>query len=394
MSTGTYISTTLHAGLVGWLLFNGEFESGSRELSVTEISIVSAEMYDIAVNNTPPIMEMAINQPIDKALVDEVALELNIKSEALEKPRAQPLIESPKSSESLPIIPEQFGPQENLVLMSPIELAVPKDIPAESERQETSLKSKPRAAARITSKAVAPSEPDVDIGDVTRDAASRQNKPAEVKDEQTAVAPEASASEIVPEEVVQTAALAPVKSVRPIIRQTKKVVEVKKKKSTEEQPVQDPLEVALSEALTGSAADIDTALSEALNDPVAEALTQTIAMSQNHITQGLRQAIDEAIGKCNNVNMSTAAEQTTIAVAVSFDPNAKVIPNSIDLAEFISGDADSINVRFEAAKRTLTDGRCRDKLSEVIRGAGEFIPFGTPIEIEFGPIGQFGPIED
>ena len=78
MSTGTYISTTLHAGLVGWLLFNGEFESGSRELSVTEISIVSSEMYDIAVNNTPPIMEMAINQPIDNALVDEVALELNI----------------------------------------------------------------------------------------------------------------------------------------------------------------------------------------------------------------------------------------------------------------------------------------------------------------------------
>ena len=208
MSTGTYISTTLHAGLVGWLLFNGEFESGSRELSVTEISIVSAEMYDIAVNNTPPIMEMAINQPIDNALVDEVALELNIKSETLEKPRAKPLIEPPKSSESLPIKPEQFVPQENSVLMSPLKLVLPKDIPAESERQEISLKPKPRAAARITSKTVAPSEPDVDIGDVTRDAASRKNKPAEVKDEQTAVAPEAPASEIVPEEVVQTVALA------------------------------------------------------------------------------------------------------------------------------------------------------------------------------------------
>ncbi|MDG2299071.1 MAG: hypothetical protein P8L40_05560 [Planktomarina sp.] len=391
MSTGTYISTTLHAGLVGWLLFNGEFESGSRELSVTEISIVSAEKYDIAVNNTPPIMEMAINQPISNALVEEVAPELNIKSETLEKPRAQPLIEPPKSSEALPVIPEQFVPQENSVLMSPLELVVPKDIPAESELLETSLKPKPRAAARITSRAVAPSEPDIDIGDVTRDAASRQNKPAEVKDEQTAVAPEASASEIVPEEVVQTAALAPAQSVRPLIRQTQKVVESKKKKSSDEPSVQDPLEAALSEALTG---DIDTALSEVVNGSMVENVIQNIAINQNEIMQGLDRAIDEAIGKCNNVNMSTAAEQTTIAVAVSFDPNAKVIPGSIDLAEFISGDADSINVRLEAAKRTLTDGRCRDNLSEVIKGAKEIIPFGTPIEIEFGPIGQFGPIED
>ena len=391
MSTGTYISTTLHAGLVGWLLFNGEFESGSRELSVTEISIVSSEMYDIAVNNTPPIMEMAINQPIDNALVDEIALELNIKSETPEKPRVKPLIESPKSSEALPVIPEQFVPQENLVLMSPVELVVPKDIPAESERLETSLKPKPRAAARITSKAVAPSEPDIDIGDVTRDAASRQNKPAEVKDEQTAVAPEASASEIVPEEVVQTAALAPVQSVRPLIRRTKKVVEAKKRKSSDEPSVHDPLEAALSEALTG---EIDTALSEVMNGSMVEDVIQNIVVNQNEIMQGLDRAIDEAIGKCNNVNMSTAAEQTTIAVAVSFDPNAKVIPSSIDLAEFISGDADSINVRLEAAKRTLTDGRCRDNLSEVIKGAKEIIPFGTPIEIEFGPIGQFGPIED
>ena len=391
MSTGTYISTTLHAGLVGWLLFNGEFESGSRELSVTEISIVSSEMYDIAVNNTPPIMEMAINQPIDNALVDEIALELNIKSETPEKPRVKPLIESPKSSEALPVIPEQFVPQENSVLMSPLELVVPKDIPAESERLETSLKPKPRAAARITSRAVAPSEPDIDIGDVTRDAASRQNKPAEVKDEQTAVAPEASASEIVPEEVVQTAALAPVQSVRPLIRPTKKVVEAKKKKSSDEPSVQDPLEAALSEALMG---EIDTTLSEVMNGSMVENVIQNIAINQNEIMQGLDRAIDEAIGKCNNVNMSTAAEQTTIAVAVSFDPNAKVIPSSIDLAEFISGDADSINVRLEAAKRTLTDGRCRDNLSEVIKGAKEIIPFGTPIEIEFGPIGQFGPIED
>ena len=140
--------------------------------------------------------------------------------------------------------------------------------------------------------------------------------------------------------------------------------------------------------------EIDTTLSEVMNGSMVENVIQNIAINQNEIMQGLDRAIDEAIGKCNNVNMSTAAEQTTIAVAVSFDPNAKVIPSSIDLAEFISGDADSINVRLEAAKRTLTDGRCRDNLSEVIKGAKEIIPFGTPIEIEFGPIGQFGPIED
>ena len=48
MSIGTYISVTMHASMVGWLLLNGNFESNPREISVTEVSLVSAEMFDIA----------------------------------------------------------------------------------------------------------------------------------------------------------------------------------------------------------------------------------------------------------------------------------------------------------------------------------------------------------
>ena len=36
MSIGTYISVTMHAGMVGLLLLNGNFESNPREISVTE----------------------------------------------------------------------------------------------------------------------------------------------------------------------------------------------------------------------------------------------------------------------------------------------------------------------------------------------------------------------
>jgi hypothetical protein len=61
------------------------------------------------------------------------------------------------------------------------------------------------------------------------------------------------------------------------------------------------------------------------------------------------------------------------------------------MVEFLSGDAGSVNVRFEAAKRTLANWKCRDDVSEVIRGyqKDELLSSGQIIEIEFGPIDQF-----
>ena len=376
MSIGTYISVTMHAGMVGWLLLNGNFERDPREISVTEISVVSAEMFDIALNNTPPEIAATIDTALVQPTAEETAPKLSIKSDTLPTQRVQPLMEPPQNVETPPDISDQLARVEDLIIIPPAELLTPAILPAPSDSLETSLKPKPRAASRITSKAVAPSEPDVDIGDFTRDAASPQDTPAEIKEAQAAAAPEASASEIVPEEVEQTAALAPEQSTRPQIRRVRQVVETEKKDTSSVVPIIDPLAAALSEALTGSTPDSGS---------------ETVVVNLNQLTQGLSQAIDEAIGPCNNVNMSTAAEQTTILVSVSFDSNAKIMPKSLDMVEFLSGDAGSVNVRFEAAKRTLANWKCRDDVSEVIRGYQKdgLLFSGQIIEIEFGPIDQF-----
>ena len=376
MSIGTYISVTMHAGMVGWLLLNGNFERDPREMSVTEISVVSAEMFDIALNNTPPEIAATIDTALVQPTAEETAPKLSIKPDTLLKQRVQPLMEPPQNVETPPDISDQLALVEDLIIISPAELLTPTILPAPSDSLQTSLKPKPRAASRITSKAVAPSEPDVDIGDFTRDAASPQDTPAEIKDAQTAAAPEASASEIVPEEVEQTAALAPEQSTRPQIRRVRQVVETEKKDTSSVVPIIDPLAAALSEALTGSTPDNGS---------------ETVVVNLNQLTQGLQQAIDEAIGPCNNTNMSTAAEQTTILVSVAFDSNAKIMPKSVDMVEFLSGDAGSVNVRFEAAKRTLANWKCLDDVSEVIRGyqKDELLSSGQIILIEFGPTGQF-----
>ena len=376
MSIGTYISVTMHAGMVGWLLLNGNFERDPREISVTEISVVSAEMFDIALNNTPPEIAATIDTALVQPTAEETAPKLSIKPDTFPPQRVQPLMEPPQNVETPPDISDLLARVEDLIIIPPAELLTPAILPAPSDSLETSLKPKPRAASRITSKAVAPSEPDVDIGDFIRDAASPQDTPAEIKEAQAAAAPEASASEIVPEEVEQTAALAPEQSTRPQIRRMRQVVETEKKDTSSVVPIIDPLAAALSEALTGSTPDSGS---------------ETVVVNLNQLTQGLSQAIDEAIGPCNNVNMSTAAEQTTILVSVSFDSNAKIMPKSLDMVEFLSGDAGSVNVRFEAAKRTLANWKCRDDVSEVIRGyqKDELLSSGQIIEIEFGPIDQF-----
>lgn len=376
MSIGTYISVTMHAGMVILLLLNGDFERDPREISVTEISVVSAEMFDIALNNTPPEIAATIDTALVQPTAEETAPKLSIKPDTFPPQRVQPLMEPPQNVETPPDISDQLARVEDLIIIPPAELLTPAILPAPSDSLETSLKPKPRAASRITSKAVAPSEPDVDIGDFTRDAASPQDTPAEIKEAQAAAAPEASASEIVPEEVEQTAALAPEQSTRPQIRRMRQVVETEKKDTSSVVTIIDPLAAALSEALTGSTPDSGS---------------ETVVVNLNQLTQGLSQAIDEAIGPCNNVNMSTAAEQTTILVSVSFDSNAKIMPKSLDMVEFLSGDAGSVNVRFEAAKRTLANWKCRDDVSEVIRGyqKDELLFSGQIIEIEFGPIDQF-----
>lgn len=348
MSIGTYISVTMHASMVGWLLLNGNFESTPREISVTEVSLVSAEMFDIALNNTPPEVEASIETAVAQPPVEEIAPKLSIKPDAPVMDREQPVMVSPQDDKTPPQISEQPEPLEDLVVILPSELISPTVSPTSPDVLAISLKPKPRQSNRITSKTVAPSEPEVDIGDFTRDAVSPQEMLSSEKKPQTATAPEASTSEIIteaekPSKLPRVAVLAPEQSVRPKRRSIKIKLDKEQPKQTEQ--TIDPLAAALNEALTGST-----------NESESEASTESQKSVIEALAPGTIRGMQLAISPCWNLGASSsAALSTTVVVGMELSIEGKPLASSIYLVGYEGGDDASAQRAFETAQRAIND---------------------------------------
>tara|TARA_B110000483_G_scaffold22801_1_gene26376 strand:+ start:4709 stop:5848 length:1140 start_codon:yes stop_codon:yes gene_type:complete len=348
MSIGTYISVTMHASMVGWLLLNGNFESNPREISVTEVSLVSAEMFDIALNNTPPEIEASIETAVAQPPVEEIAPKLSIKPDAPVMDREQPVMVSPQDDKTPPQISEQPEPLEDLVVILPSKLISPTVSPTSPDVLAISLKPKPRQSNRITSKTVAPSEPEVDIGDFTRDAVSPQEMLSSEKKPQTATAPEASTSEIIteaekPSKLPRVAVLAPEQSVRPKRRSIKIKLDKEQPKQTEQ--TIDPLAAALNEALTGST-----------NESESEASTESQKTVIEALAPGTIRGMQLAISPCWNLGASSsAALSTTVVVGMELSIEGKPLASSIYLVGYEGGDDASAQRAFETAQRAIND---------------------------------------
>ena len=348
MSIGTYISVTMHASMVGWLLLNGNFESNPREISVTEVSLVSAEMFDIALNNTPPEIEASIETAVAQPPVEEIAPKLSIKPDAPVMDREQPVMVSPQDDKTPPQISEQPEPLEDLVVILPSELISPTVSPTSPDVLAISLKPKPRQSNRITSKTVAPSEPEVDIGDFTRDAVSPQEMLSSEKKPQTATAPEASTSEIIteaekPSKLPRVAVLAPEQSVRPKRRSIKIKLDKEQPKQTEQ--TIDPLAAALNEPLTGST-----------NESEREASTESQKTVIEALAPGTIRGMQLAISPCWNLGASSsAALSTTVVVGMELSIEGKPLASSIYLVGYEGGDDASAQRAFETAQRAIND---------------------------------------
>jgi len=348
MSIGTYISVTMHASMVGWLLLNGNFESNPREISVTEVSLVSAEMFDIALNNTPPEIEASIETAVAQPPVEEIAPKLSIKPDVPVMDREQPVMVSPQDDKKPPQISEQPEPLEDLVVILPSELISPTVSPTSPDVLAISLKPKPRQSNRITSKTVAPSEPEVDIGDFTRDAVSPQEMLSSEKKPQTATAPEASTSEIIteaekPSKLPRVAVLAPEQSVRPKRRSIK--IKLDKEQSKQTEQTIDPLAAALNEALTGST-----------NESESEASTESQKTVIEALAPGTIRGMQLAISPCWNLGASSsAALSTTVVVGMELSIEGKPLASSIYLVGYEGGDDASAQRAFETAQRAIND---------------------------------------
>jgi len=368
MSPGTYISLTLHISLVGWLLFNGDFEHKPLELPVTEVSVVSSEMFDIIVNNTAPIIETELEAASRQPSIEDTQAPADSSTDKAPQQVTQMLSQIAQNDALPETVPNQPERMEEVVIIPPLELSAPKIEAEAPESLATSLPPKPRPAPRIAPVVVAPPAPDMDIGEITRDTAAPQLEPAQVLKEQTAKAPEAAAPEIVteaekPSEAVEVSKLAPPRSVRPQRRPAPRPVD--------ETPIKSPETIA---------APIDP-----LTAALAEALSAEIPNSSGQRPSSqLVDALNAAIGGCNNRGgLSSAAEETTIVVSVTFTADGMPVADTIKLLEHSGGSENNAKVRFEAYKRGILNSECRNKTANVLKKAARDEQVFAGVAIEF-----------
>ena len=345
MSPGTYISLTLHTSLLGWLLFNGDFEHKPLELPVTEVSVVSSEMFDIMVNNTAPIIETELEAASRQPSIEDTQAPADSATDKAPQQVTQMLRQIDQNDALPETVPNQPERMEEVVIIPPLELTAPKIETEAPEPLATSLPPKPRPAPRIAPVAVAPPAPDMDIGEITRDTAAPQLEPAQVLKEQTAKAPEAAAPEIVteaekPSEAFEVSKLAPPRSVRPQRRPAPRPVVETPIDTPESTSVQiTPLAAALAEALSGTTSEPET------QGTGIEALAP-------QVIRGMKLAISS----CWNLGASSSAALfTTVVVGMELTIDGKPLVNSIYLVGYEGGDDDSAQRAFETAQRAIKE---------------------------------------
>ena len=333
MNTGQVISGIGHAGLIGWVLFGGTFQSEPLPFQVTEVSVISTEAFEALMASGPApdsATEVALPEQPEVA-PDPVETPTPDDTVATETPAptVQPEAEVPPETpapqpepEIADVSPEQPQPLEQAVLVPEI---APRPIPRPSER--------------VAPEAVAPPPEDVAPDAVEQQAVTEDKGADTPAEEQQATAPEEAATEIVTE--AETPSNAPKTSPRPpSVRPSAPVRTAEPATPAPETPARQ----------TPAPAPTD----EAVNDALREALgggAEDVPQGPP-LTAGEKDALRVAVSSCWNVgSLSTEALGTTVVVVVDMTPDAKPVTSSIRLASSSGGSAAAANQAFEAARR-------------------------------------------
>ena len=362
MNTGQVISGIGHAGLIGWVLFGGTFQSEPLPFEVTEVSVISTEAFEALMASGPApdsATEVALPEQPEVA-PDPVETPTPDDTVATETPAptVQPEAEVPPETpapqpepEIADVSPEQPQPLEQAVLVPEI---APRPIPRPSER--------------VAPEAVAPPPEDVAPDAVEQQAVTEDKGADTPAEEQQATAPEEAATEIVTE--AETPSNAPKTSPRPpsvrpsapvrTAEPTTPAPETPARQTPAPAPTDEAVNDALREALGGGAEDV----------PQGPPLTA-----------GEKDALRVAVSSCWNVgSLSTEALGTTVVVVVDMTPDAKPVTSSIRLASSSGGSAAAANQAFEAARRAII--RCtRDGYGLPAEKYGQW----KEIEMTFNP---------
>jgi len=343
MSPGSYISFALHLGLVGWMLFSGDFSRKPAEMTVADVSVVSSELFDIIVNDSSPEISTEIPtaeaSPVAEAAAGPSAPEVDGTPAQLAQNLA-PI----STDDALPLRrPEMVAPVQDVMILPPVELQAPLVDDSAQKLLQTSLPPKPRPAQRIAPVAIDAPDVEMNLGAESRAAAAPQDAPAEVAQEQEAQAREAAAPEIVteaekPSAAPEVTANAPERSLRPRIRPAPRAVTAPEPSEPElEEPQIDPVTAALNAALMAD--DAAPAGPESAAAPLAEQYIRGMQL---------------AVAECWNLGaLSSAALSTIIVVEMELTLDAKPVANSIKMLGYEGGDDISAERAFETALRAI-----------------------------------------
>ena len=353
MNAGQVISGIGHAGLIGWILFGGTFQSEPLPFEVTEVSVISTDAFEALLTSGPtpdaatsaalPVQPDVTPDPIETPVPDEVVeVQPPAPSPAPDPDPVpeQPLPEpEPEVADDAPVQP---APQEQAVLAPEI---APRPVP--------------RAAERVAPEPVAPPAPEAAPADVQQDAVTpdaEADTPAPVE-EQDATAPEEATTEIVTE--AEEPSGAPTASLRPPARRPSAPAP--------------PTETAAAPAPT---ADVDDAVRQAL-----EGGGETDVPQGPPLSAGEKDALRVAVSSCWNVgSLSSAALLTTVVVAVDMTQDAKPVIASIRMLSSSGGSEQAARQAFEAARRAII--RCtRDGYGLPVEKYGQW----KEIEMTFNP---------
>lgn len=348
MNAGTYISGTVHIGLIGWLLVGDVFRSAPPEPEITDVSVISATEFDalfassaapeidvnLAQMPTPPT-EDALDQPIQ--LSEDVAPELTDVSDP----------DLPQEQESMPDITGlQILPDAEISLEVPTMAAPSFEVGPDVEIDD-SPEDKPRDAPRVAPVPFLRPDQDVAVDDTVAEAAA-EVEAAEVTVEDTqAAAPEEATTEIVTE--AETPAGAPTSVPVPRLRPQPNPALAAPAPSPEP-PKPDTTSSALAAAL---------AEAEAVEEPPASVQEPQIPLGPP-MTLAEQESLRVAVSACwNTGSLSSAALRVTVVVAMQMAESGRPITNTVRLVSSTGGEGDAITQAYEAARRAIL--RCGAK---------------------------------
>ena len=335
MNTGQVISGIGHAGLIGWVLFGGTFQSEPLPFEVTEVSVISTQVFEALMASGPqpesatevalPVAPEVVPDPVETSEPDETVTTQTPEPTVAPEPEVLPEPPAPQPEpEIADVSPEQPQPQQQAVLVPEI---APRPVPRPSER--------------VAPEAVAPPPEDVAPDEVEQQAVTDDEGADTPAEQQEATAPEEAATEIVTE--AEKPANAPTTSMRPpSVRPSAPVRTAEPATPERETPAPQTPAPAPTEA--------------AVNDALRQALGgggEEIPQGPP-LTAGEKDALRVAVSSCWSLGaVSTEVLGTTVVVTVGMTPDAKPVEGSIRLASSSGGSAAAVEKAFQTARRAI-----------------------------------------